>query len=129
MKLRYVAVALAVAVAAGAPAASARTDSAQASNKLTVWLMTDAQGGAWANVVTAANRAFEAAHPGVEVDVQIQTWGDHLTKLDAALAGGRAPDVVELGNSEVAKYAAAGALANLTGSKSSFPNNKTWLRG
>jgi N,N'-diacetylchitobiose transport system substrate-binding protein len=128
MKLRYVAVALAVAVAAGAPAASARTDAATASNKLTVWLMTDAQGGAWANVVTAANRAFEAAHPGVEVDVQIQTWGDHLTKLDAALAGGRAPDVVELGNSEVAKYAAAGALANLTGSKSSFPNNKTWLR-
>jgi N,N'-diacetylchitobiose transport system substrate-binding protein len=129
MKLRYVAVALAVAVAAGAPAASARTDSAQASSKLTVWLMTDAQGDAWASVVSAANRAFEAAHPGVEVDVQIQTWGDHLTKLDAALAGGRAPDVVEFGNSEIAKYAAAGALANLTSSKSSFPNNKTWLRG
>jgi N,N'-diacetylchitobiose transport system substrate-binding protein len=128
MKLRYVAVALAVAVAAGAPAASARNDSATASNKLTVWLMTDAQGDAWASVVAAANRSFEAAHPGVEVDVQIQTWSDHLTKLDAALAGGRAPDVVELGNTEATKYMAAGALANLTGSKSSFPNNKTWLR-
>jgi N,N'-diacetylchitobiose transport system substrate-binding protein len=128
MKLRYVAVALAVAVAAGAPAASARTDSAQASNKLTVWLMTDAQGDAWASVVSAANRAFEAAHPGVEVDVQIQTWGDHLTKLDAALAGGRAPDVVELGNTETTKYMAAGALANLTASKRTIPNNGTWLR-
>jgi N,N'-diacetylchitobiose transport system substrate-binding protein len=128
MKLRYVAVALAVAVAAGAPAASARNDAATASSKLTVWLMTDAQGGAWANVVAAANRTFESAHPGVEVDVQIQTWSDHLTKLDAALAGGRAPDVVELGNTETTKYMAAGALANLSGSRGSFPNNKTWLR-
>jgi N,N'-diacetylchitobiose transport system substrate-binding protein len=129
MKLRYVAVALAVAVAAGAPAASARTDSTHASSKLTVWLMTDAQGDAWASVVSAANRAFEAAHPGVEVDVQIQTWGDHLTKLDAALAGGRAPDVVELGNTETTKYMAAGALANLTAAKRTLPNNRTWLRG
>jgi N,N'-diacetylchitobiose transport system substrate-binding protein len=128
MKLRYVAVALAVAVAAGAPAASARNDSATASNKLTVWLMTDAQGDAWASVVAAANRSFEAAHPGVEVDVQIQTWSDHLTKLDAALAGGRAPDVVELGNTETTKYMAAGALANLTASKRTLPNNRTWLR-
>lgn len=128
MKLRYVAVALAVAVAAGAPAAAARTEGATASSKLTVWLMTDAQGSAWANVVAAANRAFERAHPGVEVDVQIQTWSDHLTKLDAALAGGRAPDVVELGNTETTKYMAAGALANLTSARGSFPNNKTWLR-
>ena len=128
MKLRYVAAALAVAVAAGAPAASARTEAAGATGKLTVWLMTDAQGGPWANVVAAANRAFENAHPGVEVDVQIQTWGDHLTKLDAALAGGRAPDVVELGNTETTKYMAAGALANLTAARRTFPNNRSWLR-
>ena len=73
MRLRYLAVAIAVAVAAGAPAASARTEAGAASNTLTVWLMTDAQGGAWADVVAAANRAFENAHPGVRVDVQIQT--------------------------------------------------------
>ena len=64
----------------------------------------------------------------MKVDVQIQTWGDHLTKLDAALAGGRAPDVVELGNTETTKYMAAGALANITANKGSFPNNRTWLR-
>jgi len=128
MRLRYLAVAIAVAVAAGAPAASARTEAGAASNTLTVWLMTDAQGGAWADVVAAANRAFENAHPGVRVDVQIQTWSDHLTKLDASLAGGRAPDVVELGNTETTKYMAAGALANLTSARGSLPNNKTWLR-
>ena len=97
MKLRYVfAAALALAVAAGAPTAGARTDGAKATT-LTVWLMTDAQGPDWAAVVSSANRAFEASHPDVNVKVEIQTWGEHLTKLDASLAGGRAPDVVELG--------------------------------
>ena len=131
MNLRYVvAAALAVAVAAGAPTAGARTDGADAAKAttLTVWLMTDAQGPDWAAVVSAANRAFEAAHPDANVKVEIQTWGDHLTKLDAALAGGRAPDVIELGNTETTKYMAAGALANITSSKARFPNNKTWLK-
>jgi N,N'-diacetylchitobiose transport system substrate-binding protein len=130
MKLRYLApiAALALLVAAGAPTAGARTDGAAASSTLTVWLMTDAQGGAWADVVANANRTFEAAHPGVKVDVQIQTWADHLTKLDAALAGGRAPDVVELGNTETTKYMAAGALSNLTANRGSFPNSRTWLQ-
>jgi N,N'-diacetylchitobiose transport system substrate-binding protein len=131
MNLRYVAaVTLAVAVAAGASTAGARTtapDGAKASRTLTVWLMTDAQGGAWADVVAAANRTFEAAHPDTQVKVEIQTWGDHLTKFDAALAGGRAPDVIELGNTETTKYMAAGALTNLTSSKSNFQNNRTWL--
>ena len=131
MNLRYVvAAALAVAVAAGAPTAGARTDGTDAAKAttLTVWLMTDAQGPDWAAVVSAANRAFEAAHSDVNVKVEIQTWGDHLTKLDAALAGGRAPDVIELGNTETTKYMAAGALANITSSKARFPNNKTWLK-
>ena len=120
MNLRYVvAAALAVAVAAGAPTAGARTDGTDAAKAttLTVWLMTDAQGPDWAAVVSAANRAFEASHPDANVKVEIQTWGDHLTKLDAALAGGRAPDVIELGNTETTKYMAAGALANITSSK------------
>ena len=130
MRSRYLAAALALAVVAGAGAstAGARTDAATAPSTLTVWLMTDADGAAWKDVVSAANRQFEAAHPGTKVDVQIQTWGDHLTKLDAALAGGRAPDVVELGNTETTKYMAAGALANITSSKARFPNNKTWLK-
>jgi N,N'-diacetylchitobiose transport system substrate-binding protein len=127
MNLRYVfAAALAFAVAAGAPTAGARTDGANATT-LTVWLMTDAQGPDWAAVVSAANRSFESSHADVSVKVEIQTWGEHLTKLDAALAGGRAPDVVELGNTETTKYMAAGALANLTASKARFPNNGTWL--
>src|SRR5262249_14459645 len=121
MKTRImVAAVLAVALAAAASTASGGTSSAKAS-KIVVWLQNDAQNG-WPEAVALANRAFKAQHPDVDVDVQYQTWGAHLQKFDAALAGGDAPDVIELGNSEMAKYMAAGAFKQLTAS--AFPNNK-----
>ena len=55
---------------------------------------------------------FKAQHPGVDVKIQYQTWSDHLTKFDAALAAGNAPDVIEMGNTEMTKYMAAGAFAD-----------------
>src|SRR5437764_14955652 len=124
MKVRYLAAALLVAMlAVAASTASGGTNRAQA-GKIVVWLQNDAQSG-WPEAVALANRNFKAQHPDVDVDVQYQTWGTHLTKFDAALAGGDAPDVIELGNSEMTKYMAAGAFKQLT--QSAFPNNKTWL--
>src|SRR5205809_5266440 len=122
MRLRVVAAA-AVAVRLGlvAATASASPQKAQA-NKLTVWLQVDAQSG-WPDVVAAANQQFQADHPGTNVDVQYQNWGDHLQKFDATLAGGNTPDVIELGNTEMTKYMAAGAFADLSSSRSSFPNS------
>jgi N,N'-diacetylchitobiose transport system substrate-binding protein len=61
------------------------------------------------------------------VNVEYQTWGTHLTKLDASIAGGKAPDAVEMGNTEMTKYMAAGAFTALT--KADFPNSSTWLKG
>ena len=104
-----------------------RTGSAAAS-KITVWLQVDAQSG-WPNLVAAANAQFQSKHPGANVDVQYQTWGDHLSKFDATLAGGNTPDVIEMGNTEMTKYMAAGAFANLSSQKGSFPNSKNWLKG
>ena len=77
----------------------------------------------------AANAQFQKDHPGVTVNVQYQTWGNHLQKLDATLAGGNAPDVIEMGNTEMTKYMAAGAFQDLTSDKASFPNSSTWLEG
>jgi N,N'-diacetylchitobiose transport system substrate-binding protein len=126
MKTRIMAAAiLAVALAAAASTASGGTSSAKAT-KLVVWLQNDAQNG-WPEAVALANRTFKAAHPDVDVDVQYQSWGNHLQKFDAALAGGDAPDVIEMGNTETVKYMAAGAFKTL--SQSVFPNNKTWLQG
>jgi N,N'-diacetylchitobiose transport system substrate-binding protein len=128
MKVRFFfAAVLAATLAVAASTASARTDRAAAS-KITVWLQVDAQSG-WPNLVAAANQQFQAKHPGATVDVQYQTWGDHLSKFDATLAGGNTPDVIEMGNTEMTKYMAAGAFANLTSQKGTFPNSKNWLKG
>ncbi len=134
MKLRVLTVAiLAVALAVAASTATGATRSAagpasKQATTLTVWLQNDAQKG-WADTVAAATQAFEKQHPGVDVSVQYQQWGDHLTKFDATLAGGNAPDVLEFGNTETVKYSAAGALADLTSQKSTFPNSGSWLKG
>ena len=73
--------------------------------------------------------AFQKQHPGVDVNVQYQTWGTHLGKFDATLAGGNTPDVIEMGNTEMTKYMAAGAFQDLTSAKSSFDNSSNWLEG
>jgi N,N'-diacetylchitobiose transport system substrate-binding protein len=130
MKRRSIgALALAAALLASAVAASAGTSSPdrQAATKIVVWLQNDAESG-WKEVVASANAAFKARHSDVEVDVQYQTWGDHLTKFDAALAGGTAPDVIEFGNTETTRYMAGRLLQDLTTMKRSFPNSATWLK-
>jgi N,N'-diacetylchitobiose transport system substrate-binding protein len=110
---------------AGSSSASASSSANTASGTLTVWLQTDAQTG-WPKEVAAATQRFNAKYPNVKVDVQYQTWADHLTKLDAALAA-TPPDVVELGNTETTKYMATGALADITADKGKFDNSDTWL--
>src|SRR5581483_2997007 len=100
-----------------------------AATTVTVWLQTDAQADNWAPIVAAANAQFQQTHPGVTVDVQYQTWGTHLQKFDATLAGGSSPDVIEMGNTEMTKYMAAGAFQDLSSDRASFPNASTWLKG
>lgn len=92
---------------------------------LTVWLMT---GSAPESIVSAVNTDFEAKHPGVKVKVELQQWSNITTKLDTGFAGSAPPDVIELGNTLVAKYAAGGALEDLSGRKSGFENSSTWLQ-
>jgi N,N'-diacetylchitobiose transport system substrate-binding protein len=100
----------------------------ESADTLTVWLQVDARSG-WPEVVAAANAQFEAANPGWNVDIQYQEWNTHLSKFDATLAGNTAPDVIEMGNTEMTKYMAAGAFQDLTPEKGSFANSGTWLAG
>ncbi len=95
-------------------------------SSITVWLQVDAQTG-WPAVVAAANQKFQSDHPGTTVNVQYQNWGDHLQKFDATLAGGGGPDVIEMGNTEMTKYMAAGAFSALD--RSTFDNSSSWLKG
>jgi N,N'-diacetylchitobiose transport system substrate-binding protein len=128
MNVRHlVAASLVVALAVlGVGATSA--SGGKAADTLTVWLQVDAQSG-WPEVVAAATAQFKNANPGWDVDVQYKSWTTHLAQFDATLAGNNAPDVIEMGNTEMTKYMAAGAFQDLTAEKSSFPNSGTWLAG
>lgn len=95
---------------------------------LTVWLMEGVKDN-WPKAVEAANARFEKRHPGVTVEVRYQDWGNYLTKFEASLGGGQGPDVLEMGNTQTAKYMATGALLDITDKKATFPNSKKWLDG
>lgn len=93
---------------------------------LTVWYMT----GSLPDDVAADLKAdFEAANEGATVDYQVQQWDSIGEKLTTALAGDEPPDVLEIGNTQVAQYAASGGLADLTASVEEFDNSDTWLPG
>src|SRR5256714_9087352 len=115
----------AVVVAACGGSSPQSNNSSSQTGTLTIWLM---NGSAPQAVVDGVNADFKAKYPKVTVNVEIQQWGDIGTKLDTAFAGSTPPDVVELGNTLVAKYAAAGALEDISGKKSSFDNSGTWLQ-
>jgi N,N'-diacetylchitobiose transport system substrate-binding protein len=102
-----------------------RSEAQSGPRTLTIWLM---EGSAPPKVVDAVNADWKTAHPNDTVKVELQQWNNITTKLDAAFAGSNPPDVVELGNTLVSKYAAAGALQDLTGSRGEFENNQAWLR-
>ena len=121
-----VSVAVAVlAAACGGSSGSSNNNSSNQTATLTVWLM---NGSAPQSVIDEVNADFKSKYPNVTVNVEIQQWGDIGTKLDTALPGNTPPDVVELGNTLVAKYAAAGALEDITGKKTGFDNSATWLQ-
>src|SRR5689334_17107126 len=87
--------------------------------------MVDAQ-SAWKGVVDDASKRFTDA-TGAQVQVEYQQWANHLTKLDATLAGSDVPDVIELGNTEFPKYVFSQAFAAIN--PADFENSGTWLQG
>ncbi|NKQ26515.1 extracellular solute-binding protein [Streptomyces galbus] len=94
-------------------------------SELTVWLMRDSVSAAFQKEFTDA---FTAAHPDIRLKVQIQEWDGIGQKVTAALASNDAPDVIEVGNTQVAQYAQSGGLVDLTGKKSDL-GGATWLKG
>jgi len=59
--------------------------------------------------------AFEAANPGIKIAPETVAYADYAAKLQTAVSGGTAADVFELEYASFANYAAAGALADITG--------------
>ncbi|MFF4526204.1 extracellular solute-binding protein [Streptomyces bluensis] len=94
--------------------------------ELTVWLTVDAQNN-WPELVKAADAAVKKKHPGITIKHEYYGWPDKNAKLDAVLATDKAPDVVEMGNTEMLGYMVKGAFAPLEPSE--FDNADAWLDG
>ncbi|WP_393062223.1 extracellular solute-binding protein [Streptomyces sp. LN549] len=129
MKYRLLAGGSALVMAAVLSACSSSSDSAGKSGDgptdIDVWLMRDSVSAEFQKEFV---KGFEAAHPTIEVRVQIQEWDGIGEKITAALASNDAPDVIESGNTQVAQFAQSGGLLDLS-DKVDELNGKDWLKG
>ena len=57
---------------------------------------------------------FEAAHPGVKIEVQVTPGDEYLPRLLTQIAGGDAPDVVGVENTPFPQFVDRGILADVT---------------
>ncbi|WP_338146446.1 extracellular solute-binding protein [Streptomyces boncukensis] len=101
-----------------------KAPAADTSGELTVWLAVDAR-ESWPDLVSSATARFKEKYPKIDVKVQYQQWASKNQKIDAALAGQRVPDVVEMGNSETTNYLVNGAFAAVDPKK--FDHSADWL--
>lgn len=131
MKQRWTAPALAAAVgltlalsACGGDAKSGSGDAAE-KNALTVWLM---NGSVPDKVVQSVNADLAKQHPGATVTVEVQEWNGIQDKLTTALAGNNPPDVIEMGNTQNAKFSQSGALLDLDADKAKLGIDQ-WSKG
>jgi multiple sugar transport system substrate-binding protein len=67
--------------------------------------------------------AFHAAHPTINVDIQLTPNADYWTKLQTAAASGTAPDVFWMSSTRIGLYAGQGQLEPLS-DKSGFDNSE-----
>ncbi|MEU5139730.1 extracellular solute-binding protein [Streptomyces sp. NPDC021139] len=115
MKYRSLALLSTLVLSAGLAACSSSGGTADGAGDgrtaLDVWLMRDSVS---ARFQKEFETGFEKAHPDIDVKVQIQEWEGIGEKVTAALASNDAPDVVEVGNTQVAQYAQSGGLTDFS---------------
>ncbi|TDT42272.1 carbohydrate ABC transporter substrate-binding protein (CUT1 family) [Streptomyces sp. BK208] len=92
---------------------------------LDVWLMRDSVS---AEFQKEFETGFEKAHPEIDVKIQIQEWEGIGEKVTAALASNDAPDVIEVGNTQVAQYAQSGGLTDFSDRVEDLGGG-SWLEG
>lgn len=127
MKRRLIAAIGAAGMMVSIVACGSDSDKASGSpDTLTVWLTVDAQNN-WPDLVKAADAALKKKHPGIKIEHEYYGWPDKNSKLDAVLATDKAPDVVEMGNTEMLGYMVKGAFAEVDPAQ--FDQSDAWLDG
>ncbi|GHB89907.1 MULTISPECIES: extracellular solute-binding protein [Streptomyces violaceoruber group] len=129
MKYRSLALLSTLVLGAGLAACSSSGGSADGAGAgrtaLDVWLMRDSVS---AQFQKEFETGFEKAHPEIDVKIQIQEWEGIGEKVTAALASNDAPDVIEVGNTQVAQYAQSGGLTDFSGRVAELGGGD-WLEG
>ncbi|MFJ2647958.1 extracellular solute-binding protein [Streptomyces sp. NPDC087420] len=125
MKIRFIAGIAALATTMALSACSSSSDTAAGPEKLTVWIMKDS---VTSDFLGRFTRDFERRHENLALDIQIQEWDGIGERVTAALASKDAPDVIEVGNTQVAQYAASGGVKDLT-DRTGDLSGGDWLPG
>ncbi|MET7496274.1 extracellular solute-binding protein [Streptomyces sp900116325] len=94
--------------------------------KVTIWLMKDSVS---ADFLDRFTKSYEDEHPSIELEFKIQSWSGIGPKVTAALKGEDTPDVIEVGNTQVAQYAESGGLRDLTLESMRDLGSDDWLPG
>ena len=58
--------------------------------------------------------AYTEKNPNVEIEVQVTSWNEYWTKLEAAAISNQMPDIFWMHTNEILKYADYGKIADLT---------------
>jgi len=110
------ALAAAVAIAACGGSSSNNGGKAASGGKLSgsidVWIM-DPGSPKLQGVVKAYGTAFQAAHPGTTINIEFVPWAQAHDKFTTAIAGGKVPDVAEMGTTWTPEFAAQGAFEQM----------------
>ncbi|WP_326733816.1 extracellular solute-binding protein [Streptomyces sp. NBC_01022] len=94
--------------------------------KVTIWLMKDS---VTADFLDRFKKSYEDEHASIELEFKIQSWSGIGPKVLEALSGKDAPDVIEVGNTQVAQYAESGNLRDLTLESMRDLGSEDWLPG
>ncbi|GAA5029969.1 extracellular solute-binding protein [Streptomyces siamensis] len=126
MRLRLLAVVSVTAFLA--TACGALPDSGSGQRTVTVWLMKDS---ASKDFLKRFTEDFERTHGALRLDIRIQEWTGIGEKVQAALKerDTSAPDVIEVGNTQVAQYVDGGGLSDLTLESMRDWGMNAWLPG
>lgn len=93
---------------------------------ITLWLMKGSVSDAYLERFT---KAYEEENPSVRLEVEIQEWTGIGKKVMAALEADDAPDIIEVGNTQVAQYAESDGLRDLTLESVRDLGSEDWLPG
>jgi N,N'-diacetylchitobiose transport system substrate-binding protein len=91
---------------------NSKTSSSKPSGSIDVWIM-DPGSPALQGVIKGYATDFQAANPGTKVNIQFVPWAQAHDKFTTAIAGGKVPDVAEMGTTWTPEFADQGAFQQM----------------